>query len=51
MKKSVKINISVKIYIQNKMVSIGYPAHVGDFVTSLKEKRKNRLQYVPFYFK
>ena len=50
--KSVKGNISIKIYIQNKMVSIGYPAHVGeDFVVSLKEERKIRLQYVRFYFK
>ena len=43
MKKSVKSNIFffLKIYIQNKMVSIGYPAHVGeDFVTSLKRKVK-----------
>ena len=31
------------------MVSIGYPAHVGeDFVMLLKQKRKNRLQYVRF---
>ena len=39
--KSIKSNISVKIYIQNKMVSVGYPAHVGeDFMTSLKRNVK-----------
>ena len=40
-KKLAKGNISVKIYIQNKKVTVGYLAHVGaDFVTSLKRNVK-----------
>ena len=37
-KKSVKRNISVKIYIQNKMVSICYPAHVGEDYRDVAER-------------
>ena len=47
--KSVNSNISVKTYTQNKMISIGYRAHVGeDFVTSLKRNVKTDYNIIVF---